>query len=65
MSELEVTHLICSQLREAFIRAQCHLVHQGSVSSPGLFNVVMDPLLAKLKMMNLGINANGLRGGGS
>ena len=28
--------------------------------SPSLYNLVMDPLLAKVKMMNLGLNANGL-----
>lgn len=35
-------------------------VCQGSVLSPTLFNLVMDPLLSRLKSTHLGLNANGL-----
>ena len=35
-------------------------VRQGSVLSPTLFNLVLDPLLTRLKSMQLGLNINGL-----
>ena len=35
-------------------------IHQGSVFSPTLFNLVLDPLLSALKERNLGLNINGL-----
>ena len=35
-------------------------VQQGSVLSPTLFNRVLDPLLTRLKSMQLGLNINGL-----
>ena len=38
-------------------------VRQGSVLSPTLFNIVMDPLLSLLESSNLGLNVNGLYGG--
>ena len=43
----------------------CHFpigrgIHQGSVMSPSLFNLVMDPLLADLKSKDLGLSIQGL-----
>ena len=43
----------------------CHLpigrgIRQGSVMSPSLFNLVMDPLLADLKSKDLGPSIQGL-----
>ena len=35
-------------------------IHQGSVLSPTLFNLVMDPLLSKLRARCLGLSINGL-----
>ena len=35
-------------------------IHQGSVLSPTLFNLVLDPLLSALKQRNLGLSINGL-----
>ena len=47
-----VPHLICFQ----FFRCVC----QGSVPSPILFLLVMDPLLIQLKPMSCGLNISGL-----
>jgi hypothetical protein len=35
-------------------------IRQGSVLSPTLFNLVIDPLLSILKQRNLGVSINGL-----
>ena len=35
-------------------------IRQGSVMSPSLFNLVMDPLLADLKSKDLGLSIQGL-----
>ena len=35
-------------------------VQQGSVLSPTLFNLMLDPLLTRLKSMQLGLSINGL-----
>ena len=38
-------------------------VRQGSILSPTLFNIVMDPLLTSLESSSLGLCVNGLYGG--
>ena len=38
-------------------------VRQGSVLSPTLFNIIMDPLLKSLESSGLGLCVNGLYGG--
>ena len=40
--------------------AICHGIHQGSILSPMLFNLVMDPLLSEMRSKSLGISINGL-----
>ena len=47
-----------SYMSEPF--AICRGIHQGSILSPMLFNLVMDPLLSEMRSKSLGIIINGL-----
>ena len=40
--------------------AICHEIRQGSILSPMLFNLVMDPLMSEMSSRSLGISINGL-----
>ena len=54
-----VTHVrIGSQLSKSFAIERG--IRQGSVLSPVLFNLVMDPLLMEMKSRRLGLSVNGL-----
>ena len=53
-----------SQVKLGFHLSRCFSIsqgiRQGSVLSPSLFNLVLDPLLSTLKQRNLGLSINGL-----